>query len=119
VITDYNSLQQAIADYIARNDLASQIKTFINQAESRIYRDVRVIDMEKALSGSTTNNTLPVPADYLELKEAYVSTSDGFQALERVSLPWFHTYYPIQTSQCAPYYITREGQNFLFAPYPD
>lgn len=78
MITDYNTLQQAIADYIARNDLTSQIKTFINQGESRIYRDLRVIDMEKALSGTTSNNQLAVPTDYIELKEAYVSTSDGF-----------------------------------------
>lgn len=119
MITDYNSLQQAIADYIARNDMASQIKTFINQAESRIYRDLRVIDMEKALSGSTTNNTFTVPADYLELKEAYVSTSWGFQPLERVDLWWLRRYYPVQTAQNAPYYIAREGQTFILAPFPD
>ena len=95
------------------------IQTFIAQAEARIYRDLRVIDMEKALSGTLTNNTLAIPADYLELKEAYISTSSGFQPLERVDLWWMRQRYPTQTSQQAPFYIAREAQNFVVAPYPD
>lgn len=65
--------------------------------------------MEKSLTGTTTNNTLAVPADYVALREAYVSTSSGFQALERVDLVWMRKYYPVQTSQSSPYYIAREG----------
>jgi len=75
--------------------------------------------MEKSLTGTISGNTLAVPADYIELKEAYVSASWGFQALERVDLVWMRKYYPTQTTQSTPYYVTREGQNFLFAPYPD
>lgn len=75
--------------------------------------------MEKSLTGTISGNTLAVPADYIELKEAYVSASWGFQALERVDLVWMRNHYPVQTTQSTPYYITREAQNFLFAPYPD
>lgn len=98
-----------IADKIARDDLASQIKTFINQGEARIYRDLRVIDMEKSLTGTISGNTLAVPTDYIELKEAYVSASWGFQALERVDLVWMRNNYPVQTVQSTPYYIAREA----------
>lgn len=75
--------------------------------------------MEKVLSGTTTNNAMAVPADYLEMREAYVSTTAGYSALERVDLWWLHQRYPVQTPQQAPYYFAREGTNFLFAPYPD
>lgn len=52
MITDYTSLQSTIADYLARSDLSTQIETFINQAESRIYRDLRVAAMEKSLTAT-------------------------------------------------------------------
>lgn len=52
MITDYASLQSAIADYLGRSDLTLQIQTFINQGEFRIYRALRVAAMEKTLSGT-------------------------------------------------------------------
>lgn len=119
MITDYASLQSAIADYLGRSDLTTQIQTFINQAEARIYRSLRVADMEKSLTGALTNNTLAVPSDYQHMKELYISTSSGFQPLERADLWWLRGHYPTQTAQSAPIYYAREGQNFIFAPYPD
>lgn len=119
MITDYASLQSAIADYLGRSDLTTQIQTFINQGEARIYRSLRVADMEKSLTGSLANNTLAVPSDYQHMKELYISTSDGFQPLERADLWWLRGHYPTQTAQSAPIYYAREGQNFIFAPYPD
>lgn len=119
MITDYTSLQSAIADYLGRSDLTTQIQTFINQGEARIYRSLRVADMEKSLTGSLTNNTLAVPSDYQHMKELYISTSDGFQPLERADLWWMRGHYQTQTAQSAPIYYAREGQNFIFAPYPD
>lgn len=119
MITDYASLQSAIADYLGRSDLTTQIQTFINQAEARIYRSLRVADMEKSLTGSLTNNTLAVPTDYQHMKELYISTSDGLQPLERADLWWMRGHYPTQAAQSAPIYYVREGANFIFAPYPD
>ncbi|MHB1798549.1 MAG: phage adaptor protein [Vulcanimicrobiaceae bacterium] len=52
MIVDYTSLQAAIADYLGRSDLTTQITTFINQGESRIYRALRVAAMEKTISGT-------------------------------------------------------------------
>lgn len=52
MITDYNSLRAAVSDYLGRSDLAPQVQTFINQGESRIYRNLRVAAMEKALTGT-------------------------------------------------------------------
>lgn len=55
MITDYASLQSTIADYLGRSDLTTQIMTFINQAESRIYQNLRIAPMEKTLTATITN----------------------------------------------------------------
>lgn len=52
MITDYTSLQSAIADYLGRSDLTTQIQTFINQGEARIYRNLRVAALEKAITAT-------------------------------------------------------------------
>jgi len=46
VITDYASLQAEVAGWLARADLTSQIPTFIQLAEARFNRDVRVREMQ-------------------------------------------------------------------------
>jgi hypothetical protein len=42
VIVDYATLQTAVADFMARADLTVQIPTFIQLAESRMNRDLRL-----------------------------------------------------------------------------
>lgn len=119
MIVDYASLQAAVADYLGRSDLTTQIQTFINQGEASIYRDLRVADMLETISGNLTSNTFAVPADYLQMQGLYISTSDGLQPLERADYWWMQEHYPTQSAQTAPYYYSRQGQQFLFAPYPD
>lgn len=119
MITDYASLQSVIADYLGRSDLTNQIQTFINQGEARIYRTLRVADMEKSITGTLSNNAFAVPADYVHMKDFYVSTSTGYQPLERADLWWLRAHYPVQTAQSAPIYYAREAQSFILAPYPD
>lgn len=45
MITDYSSLKQAVADWLARADLTAQIPTFIQGAHARINRELRVASM--------------------------------------------------------------------------
>ena len=45
MITDYASLQAAVADYLNREDLTTQIQTFIQLAEAKFNRELRVRDM--------------------------------------------------------------------------
>ena len=46
MINDYSSLQAEISNNLARADLASSIPTFIQLAEARINRDLRVSQMQ-------------------------------------------------------------------------
>ena len=68
MISDYASLQQAIADWLSRADLASQIPTFIQLAEARMNKDVRVLSMQAETSGYLNSPDIYLSTDILELQ---------------------------------------------------
>ena len=121
MITDYASLQSALTDYAARTDLSTVVTTFIAQGESRSYRDVRVSDMEVTASETITNGSFTLPADYLEMRNLYVTDATGayLYELQRRSPAWLRGIYQIQSSQGTPQFYAREGQNLIVGPYPD
>lgn len=66
-ITNYATLQTAVADFLNREDLAAVIPTFIRLAESRIDRDLRHWRQEVRVTVSLAtqyNNVLP--ADFIQ-----------------------------------------------------
>lgn len=121
MITDYASLQSALTDYAARDDLSTVVTTFIAQGESRIYRDVRVIDMEVSASETITNGAFALPGDYLEMRNLYVTDSTGalLYELQRRTPFWLRSNYQQQSAQGTPQFYAREGQNIIVGPYPD
>lgn len=122
MISDYASLQTAISDYLARSDLTTaNLQTFIGLAESRIYRELRVRQMEKTASPTVTNASFPVPSDYVQMKSLYVTNNTGayLYEIERVTPFWLRSNFQIQSSQGQPSYYAREGSNFILGPYPD
>ena len=69
MITDYASLKQAIADWLARADLTTQIPTFIQLAEARMNKDLRVLDMQAELvTALSSDKALTMPGDVLEIQ---------------------------------------------------
>jgi hypothetical protein len=117
--TDYTTLQATIADYLARSDLTTQIPEFIRLAEDRLLRDLRIRQMLKVATASTTagDATVSLPSDFVAMKDLhlqgnppqtikFLSTSNFFRnALTAVSgLPNFYTLL---------------GAEFQFAPIPD
>lgn len=73
MITDYSSLKQAIADWVARSDLTTQIPTFIQLAEARMNKDLRVLDMQAELvTALSTSKTLTLPGEVLEIQSVRV-----------------------------------------------
>ena len=69
MITNYTTLQSTIADYLARSDLTSQIPLFIQLAENRLRRDLRIRPMLKVVTTTTTagDPTVSMPSDFLEM----------------------------------------------------
>jgi len=120
LVTSYSSLVANIQTYLARGDLASDAPGFVQTWESGFYRQPKNHGswMEASLSGSIASNALPVPADFLNLKVAYIATSPACR-LEYVSLEQLYGRFPRGSWSDTPEWISRDRTNFVFGPEPD
>jgi hypothetical protein len=117
-ITTFATLKTEVAAWLHRNDLTAAIPGFVQFAENRIYRDLRVRQMETSFTGAIASGVLAQPTGYLELKYAYVDgTPTG--KLQRKDAEWIAANYPTRSASGKPKFIAREGSNFIFGPYPD
>jgi hypothetical protein len=66
---NYTTLQSTIADWLHRTDLTAQIPSFIELAEEKINRALRVRQMETVLAATTiTDNLITPAADIVDVK---------------------------------------------------
>jgi hypothetical protein len=65
---NYASLQTTVAAWMHRNDLTAQLPTFIEMAEARFNRELRLADMEAEDTGTATAGVAALPADFLSLR---------------------------------------------------
>lgn len=61
---NYASLQTNAADYLHRSDLTSRMPTFVERAESYLFRELQVKDMAISVEGTTTGEYADLPADF-------------------------------------------------------
>lgn len=120
VIETYPSLQQAVTDYLARDDLASFVPNFIQNWEEKFYRQPMNFGrwMESALNAVIASSVIAVPSDYLGLKYAYVAGNPASR-LDRVSLNQLYGTYPRGGATGRPRWIARDAGNFVFGAIPD
>lgn len=118
MITDYSTLVTAVGNWLARDDLAAYIPDFIAFGENRIYGKLRIRAMETALNGTVSSGVVSVPSDYIELKHAYIN-QDPSVILSRTKPESIYTHYPTRSASGLPTLISREGDSFIFGPYPD
>ena len=120
-ITSYTALTSAVAAWldVGTADISAVVSDLVLTAEKRIMRETRTPDMEVALSdGITTGGLLPVPADYIEMKFAYVDANPT-QYVQMVSPSYIYERYPTRSGSGKPCCMARDGSNFIFGPYPD
>lgn len=127
-VYDYNSLSQAVQTYWARSDLGGAFQYLSQAAEDQIYNDIfrlndgrGVADMETTLADTinATTGQVAVPTDYLGLKNAQVIVNGSAYTLQRKNPEFIFNTYPLQSAQDAPAFIARQGQVFIFGPFPD
>ena len=118
-LSTYTDLQSAVASFLHRADLTSNIPDFISLADSRINADLRHRAMETSQASTMASGVIAVPTNYIELKDAYISSTSPYVDLDRKSSEWIYENFPQRTSQDVPAYIAREGSNFTFGPFPD
>lgn len=117
-ITSYATLKTEVANELNRDNLTADIPRFIQFAQKRIYRDLRIRAMEAALSTAISSGTIAVPTGYIAMKYAYISGSSPSK-LERKDAEWIYHNYPTRSSGGVPKFFAREAETFIFGPYPD
>jgi len=117
-ISTYAELQTAVANWLHRDDLTSRVPEFITLGETRLFRELRVKDMETSFSTAITSGTVTLPTAYIDLKYAYIDASP-VQWLERRPAAWVYEKYSTRSADGKPKVIAREASTFIFGPYPD
>jgi len=76
-IGNYAELQTAIANFMARSDLTSQIPDFITMAESRMSRELETREQEKRSQATLTagDEYILLPNDFREVREVKINAS--------------------------------------------
>lgn len=118
-LTNYSDLKTEIANYLGRDDLTSQIPTFIQLAEKRLERDLRIRQMLKVVEATTTagDSTVGMPEDFLAMKDIHIE-SDPIRTLKFQSTSNFYRN-ARPNDRGVPIDYTLLGSEFKLAPTPD
>jgi hypothetical protein len=116
-LTTYAELQTAVANYLARTDLTSQIPDFIYLAETRLRRQLRINEMLTQTSLTVSANQITLPTDFLELRDIHFENNPVW-TLEYQSPDLFYRNLQTETSGITVYY-TMIANNIKFAPTPN
>lgn len=117
--TNYTSFVTTVENYLARDDLGTVIPDFIELAQERLSRDLRVQEMLKVSTADTTagDKNIAFPADFLELREIHIDGTPVY-TLEYQTPDKFFRNNKTHLSG-VPTHFTMLGAEFQFAPVPD
>jgi hypothetical protein len=113
----YSDLQSAIAGWIARNDLTSNIPDFIAIFEAVANRRLRLRQQELSVTLTPVSAVVPIPVDYLTWRRL-TWTGSTPRELEYVHPTYLHALYP-NPDQGLPRVFTIEGQTLTVRPSDD
>lgn len=129
---NYTQLAQALQDYLETTEASfvSNIPTFVQQAEERIYRSVQIPELRKNATAAFTsgNQYLARPSDFLSVFSlAVIDGSGNYSYLYDKDVNFIREAYPGPTTQGLPkYYGQFDGDqtgvsegNFIVGPTPD
>ena len=118
-LNNYTNLKTAIANFLARDDLTSEIDDFIDLTEADFNRRLRVRNMETVDAAFTVDSeTEALPTGFLQVRSFFISTGGGKKPLD--FLTPHHQYDTAGGSRSGtPRAYSIEGTNFRFSPAPD
>lgn len=117
-ISSYATLKTAVADWLVRSDLTSYIPYFVEAGEERIYRELKVRQMETAVSSAISSGVIALPSAFRGFKTLYVDGSP-ITPLRPTDLDSLYRQYPTRSSDSEPGAFAINGSNVEFGPYPD
>ena len=104
-----------IVDWSNNGITTAKAASMITLAEDRIYRELRVKDMEATSSVAISSGVAAVPSDLIEVKEMHLSSNPKYP-LQRKTVEWIYSKYPVRSEAGVPVFFAREGSNFIFGP---
>ncbi len=136
---NYTELKNAIKSYTENQQVSdTELATFVQQAEQRIYSTVQLAYLRKNVTGSLTTGPnakyLSAPGDYLSTYSLAVIDGTGdYHYLKNVDVNYIRQVYPSPTSTGLPKYYAIVGPttssgaspvitnelSFILGPTPD
>lgn len=118
-LNTYSALQTTIANYLSRDDLTSAIPDFIQLAEIRLRRDLRLRQMLTQTSTAATGGvaTISLPSDFLQARDVYVDSDPDFPITFATPSTLIRNGRTNQSG--VPAFYTILGTTIQFAPIPD
>jgi len=113
----YSDLQAAVANWLARADLAAVIPDLITLFETVANRRLRVRQQEATVSLTPTNGVATLPGDYLTWRRV-TWTGNIPRELEYVHPSYLHALFPT-LPQGDPRYFCIENGNLTLGPSDD
>jgi len=120
-LDNYANLKNEIASYLNRTDLSSFLDTFIDLAESRMARDLRLREMETIDTSITTvsgTQSYNLPTGYLEMRYVALQTSP-YTFLTYLAPPDFMRVYNAGEGSGSPSHYTIIGSKIHLGKMPD
>jgi len=115
----YAELKTAIANYLNRSDLTSDIDTFIDNVEAELNRRLRTKDMIKRATATADSQYLTVPTDWIEAINVEI-TSNDFSPLFQQSIESLDVYRKSNNNSVGqPVYYAMVDDSIELAPTPD
>ena len=115
----YAELKTAIANYLNRSDLTSDIDTFIDNVEAELNRRLRTKDMIKRATATADSQYLTVPTDWIEAINVEI-TSNDFSPLFQQSIESLDVYRKSNNNSTGqPVYFAMVDDSIELAPTPD
>jgi len=116
-ISNYNDLKTTIATWLARSDLSGSLDDFIDLAEERLSRDLRIRAMETTMNVTLVSGVAAIPSDFVQMKHVHIA-GDPVQPLEVKESTWIMDQFPTRSADSKPRYVAEDGANFMFGPFP-
>lgn len=111
----YTSIKTAVAsNWMHRSDLTSTVDDFIDLFESSFNSEMRVRQMERSTSTTSTSGYLVHPAQWLQWKQLRLSQSGGYQNLAPITEESQVTNFGREVSGTPRYYKTIGDKTYLY-----
>lgn len=117
-LSTYQELKAAVADYLIRDDLTSQIIDFITLAEAELNRTLFVAQREEAAEADASEGVIALPDDFYAMRSLYIDSNPKV-FLQQMSMGALRTCYSSDIAGMPQNFAIQSGSELVLAPAPD